>query len=78
MVLTKNLITGVAMTIAMLLVLAAASIVYAGPTDNTGFVTVPSVAKDAESPACAGTDADPCSGMGASLDGRTTANEGTP
>ncbi|MBI4203182.1 MAG: hypothetical protein HY532_08740 [Chloroflexi bacterium] len=61
-----------------LLALATLGIAFAGPTENTGHVTIPVVAKDSDSPACTGTDADPCSGMGASFEGRTTANGAIP
>lgn len=63
---------------ASLLALATVGTVAAGPTENTGHVTIPVEAKNAGSPACALTEADPCSGMGASFDGRSTANGAIP
>lgn len=62
-----------------LMLLGTASVAYAGPTENTVHVAIPDLAKDAGSPACANTDADPCSGMGASAFGRLeTANDAIP
>ncbi len=63
---------------AALLAMATTGVAFAGPTENTGDVTIPGVAKNSGSPACALTEANPCSGMGASLKGRTTANDAIP
>lgn len=61
-----------------LLAMATIGIAFAGPTENTGHVTIPLEAKNAGSPACLLTEADPCSGMGASSEGRATANDAIP
>ncbi|MBI2855808.1 MAG: hypothetical protein HYX93_03055 [Chloroflexi bacterium] len=54
----------IAWIIASLLALTVASIAFAGPTENTGRVTIPDEAKDV--------------GMPSSFDGRTTANAAIP